>query len=162
MEREDYGEVYSRHQRELICFATALVGPTDAADVVSDAVIAVLRSRSLSGIRDPRAYLYRAVLNAARASHRRTARRRSVEHTASRLLSRSGVAAGVAVDAPSYVGHALRMLSDRQRAVVFLVYWEDLTPQAAAVRLGISTGAVKKHLARARSLLREVLPHGAA
>jgi RNA polymerase sigma factor (sigma-70 family) len=48
-------------------------------------------------------------------------------------------------------------LSLRQRAVVVLAYWADLTPDDIADRLGISEGAVRRHLARARARLRAVL-----
>lgn len=52
---------------------------------------------------------------------------------------------------------AMSALSTRQRAVVVLTYWEDLTPGVIADRLAISDGTVRRHLARARSKLRGVL-----
>ncbi len=52
---------------------------------------------------------------------------------------------------------AVERLSVRQRAVVILAYWEDLTDQMIAEYLGISAGSVRRHLARARSRLRRVL-----
>jgi RNA polymerase sigma factor (sigma-70 family) len=52
---------------------------------------------------------------------------------------------------------AIQQLSVRQRAVIVLTYWGDFTPRAVAATLGISEGAVKRHLARARHRLREVL-----
>ena len=52
---------------------------------------------------------------------------------------------------------AVAALSPRQRAVVYLTYWEDLDPGAAAALIGISDGAVRRHLARARKTLRGVL-----
>jgi RNA polymerase sigma-70 factor (ECF subfamily) len=52
---------------------------------------------------------------------------------------------------------AVGQLSLQQRAVVFLTYWEDLTPGAVAERLGVSEGSVKRHLARARKRLGELL-----
>ena len=160
VECENYGGIYRQHQRGLMRFATALVGPTDAPDVVSDAVVAVLGSRSFSSIRDHRSYLYRAVLNSAHARHRTGTRRLALEARASRLRSPCGPTASTITELPSTVVNALQHLTSRQRAVVFLVYWEDLTPEAAATRLGISSGSVKKHLARARSHLREALTDG--
>jgi RNA polymerase sigma factor (sigma-70 family) len=55
------------------------------------------------------------------------------------------------------VREAVAGLSVRQRAVVVLTYWADLDPRAVAERLGISEGSVRRHLARARARLREVL-----
>jgi DNA-directed RNA polymerase specialized sigma24 family protein len=40
---------------------------------------------------------------------------------------------------------------------VYLTYWEDLDPGSAAALIGISDGAVRRHLARARKTLRGVL-----
>jgi RNA polymerase sigma factor (sigma-70 family) len=48
-------------------------------------------------------------------------------------------------------------LSERQRAVVYLTYWDDLDPPRIAELLGISDGAVRRHLARARHHLRKTL-----
>ncbi len=52
---------------------------------------------------------------------------------------------------------AVSRLSPRQRAVVFLTYWDDLDPGSIAGLLGISDGAVRRHLARARATLRRNL-----
>jgi RNA polymerase sigma factor (sigma-70 family) len=48
-------------------------------------------------------------------------------------------------------------LSLRQRAVIVLTYWDDLDPAAIAGLLDISDGSVRRHLARGRSRLKEVL-----
>jgi RNA polymerase sigma factor (sigma-70 family) len=48
-------------------------------------------------------------------------------------------------------------LSMQQRAAVLLTYWGDLPVDAVAERMGVSTGAVKRHLARARKHLKEWL-----
>ena len=52
---------------------------------------------------------------------------------------------------------AVARLSVQQRAAVFLTYWEDLTPDAVAQRMGVSAGTVKRHLARARKRLGDLL-----
>jgi RNA polymerase sigma-70 factor (ECF subfamily) len=52
---------------------------------------------------------------------------------------------------------AVDKLSVQQRASVVLTYWEDLTPAEVGSRLGISEGSVKRHLARARARLKELL-----
>ncbi|HSM45082.1 MAG TPA: hypothetical protein VK969_08725 [Acidimicrobiia bacterium] len=48
---------------ELVRFATGLVGPFKAADVVADTFVRVLRSGSWPDAKDQRPYLYRAVVN---------------------------------------------------------------------------------------------------
>ena len=52
---------------------------------------------------------------------------------------------------------AVDRLAMQQRAAVLLTYWGDLPVEAVAERMGISTGAVKRHLARARKRLEEWL-----
>jgi len=144
-------EIYAKHADALVRFATGLVGPFDAPDVVSDAVIRAMTSRRWRDVENHRAYLYRSVLNEARMHHRSTMRRRARELRSYR-------------DEPSYlpdvrpeVLEAVGSLSPRQRATVFLTYWEGLTPQEVGHRLGVSEGTVKRHLARARHTLRGLL-----
>ena len=55
------------------------------------------------------------------------------------------------------VQQAVERLSVRQRAVVYLTYWEDMTNQMTADYLGISAGSVWRHLARAKTHLRREL-----
>lgn len=52
---------------------------------------------------------------------------------------------------------ALLGLSPRQRAVIVLRYYEDLTEQQTADRLGIRRGTVKSHARDALARLREVV-----
>ena len=151
MEYSD-AEVYTKHADELIRFATGLVGPSRAEDVLSTAVLNAVSSPRWVDVRDKRAYLYRSVLNASRSEARSDLRRRGREER---------TAPTEAVE-PSYVDPdvmaAIAGLSHRQRAVVFLTYWSDLDPVAIGNLLDISTGSVKRHLARARANLRKTLP----
>jgi RNA polymerase sigma factor (sigma-70 family) len=52
---------------------------------------------------------------------------------------------------------AVLHLSVRQRAVVYLSYWEDMADKDIAQHLGIGSGSVRRHLARARNHLRRTL-----
>jgi RNA polymerase sigma factor (sigma-70 family) len=144
-------EIYRKHADDLVRFASGLVGPFDAQDVVSDACLRSFGSRGWSAVTNHRAYLFRSVLNEARSHHRSTLRRRLREvRTAT-----SDVVAPSHVDVD--VLAAVDRLSVQQRAAVVLTYWEDLTPFDVALRLGISEGSVKRHLARARARLKEYL-----
>lgn len=53
---------------------------------------------------------------------------------------------------------ALATLSPRQRAVLVLRYYDDLTEPATAEVLGISVGTVKSHARDGLARLRELLP----
>jgi RNA polymerase sigma factor (sigma-70 family) len=50
---------------------------------------------------------------------------------------------------------ALHELPPRQRAVIVLRYWEDLTDAQIAATLGCSPGTVRSQLSRALAKLRE-------
>ena len=145
------GEVYRKHAEELTRFATGLVGPSHAADMVSEAVLKCLVSPRWPQVAEKRAYLYRSVYNEAARFHRSTSRRRSREERAAPPES---------VEAPELrpeVLSAVARLSVRQRAVIVLTYWDDLDPAGIADLLDISDGSVRRHLARGRSRLKETL-----
>jgi RNA polymerase sigma-70 factor (sigma-E family) len=63
--------------------------------------------------------------------------------------------AGPAVEDRDVLWRALGRLPRRQRAVVVLRYWEDLSEAQTAAALGISTGTVKSQAARALAALRQ-------
>ena len=52
---------------------------------------------------------------------------------------------------------ALHMLPFRQRQATVLFYWADLPTPAIAQLMGLSEGAVRAHLAHARTTLRKTL-----
>jgi RNA polymerase sigma-70 factor (ECF subfamily) len=119
--------------------------------VVTDACLKAFESRNWEQVSNRRAYLYRTVLTVAHDHHRRTLARRVREVRSA--VPESVPAAEVDVD----VLEAVNRLSVQQRAAIFLTYWEDLTPDGVAERMGVSVGSVKRHLARARKRLGELL-----
>jgi RNA polymerase sigma factor (sigma-70 family) len=154
---EDAAAFYRAHADELTRFATGLVGRSDAADVVANAVAKTLAARDWDSLDNPRAYLFRAVYREA-MSWRRAAARRSVRHrTDAERLSAADKAVSDPLDHDERVAAAIAQLSGRQRAVILLTYWDDRPIDEVAQVLGTSAGSVKKHLARARSALRAQL-----
>lgn len=144
-------QLYERYGTAVTRFATSLVGASDAPDVVQSALASLLANEALSSAENPKALLYRAVLNEARSFQRSAFRRRRRE----RRFADSVV--NVDPEVEPEVAHAVASLSPQQRACVFLTYWEDMSPNQIAERLGVAEGTVKAHLARARDRLREVL-----
>ena len=143
--------LYRDHAKELVRFATALVGPFDAHDAVSDGMLSLLRDGRLGEADHPKALMYRAVFAKARSMQRTSFRRRAREQrTAERLASYEP-------EVHPEVFAAVVQLSARQRACIYLTYWEDLTVGEIAGRLDIGEGTVKRYLARARGQLRRVL-----
>jgi RNA polymerase sigma-70 factor (sigma-E family) len=65
---------------------------------------------------------------------------------------------GPATDDRLVLQRALAALSPRQRAVVVLRYYEDLTEADTARTLGISAGTVKSYAREGLARLRELLP----
>lgn len=144
-------EVYRKHADDLIRFATGLVGPSDASDIVSEAFLSCFNSDGWMTVTEKRSYLYRSVFNKAAEFHRSARRRRSRETLAARPELFEGPELRPEVLA------AVFTLSIQQRAVIVLTYWEDLTPSSIATLMDISEGSVKRHLARGRSRLKEAL-----
>ncbi len=146
-------EVYRDHAVELTRYATVLVGPDDAPDVVADAVLDAFASPKWHDIEHQRAYLFRSVLHHANSFHRSTSRRRRRDHLAVVRARSNAFDPEPSVDAQ----HALRTLSPQQRAVIYFSYWEDQPVSDIAALLDISEGSVRKQLARARVQLRKVM-----
>ncbi len=142
-------EVYAEVRLDLMRYATALVGVSDAGDLVSSAVTKVLeRHGSLTRVDDPKPYLMKVVLNEARMRHRSMSRQR-------RAVAALG---GGHVD-PHHdeVLDVVMDLSPRQRAAVFLAYYEQYTPTEIADLMGCRPGTVRRYLHLARRKLKEVL-----
>jgi RNA polymerase sigma-70 factor (ECF subfamily) len=147
----DNEQVYRSYAVELTRYATGLVGPFDAADVVTDACLKAFSSRKWSEVSNRRAYLYRTVLSVATDHHRSTLSRRLRE------IKTAGPESALPREVDVDVLSAVERLSMQQRAAVLLTYWADLPVEAVASQMGVSTGAVKRHLARARKHLEEWL-----
>ena len=154
---------YRRWGDDLHRYATALVGPSEAEDVVADAVVGLLSSGKLATASDPKAYMFGAVHNSARMRWRAESRRRAREWRVSDTPASVTPAAAVTAVSDTFstgdpsVQDAVKGLSVQQRAVIFLTYWEDLTPAAVAEWLDVSEGTVRRQLARARARLRKLL-----
>ena len=145
-------EAYEKYSDELVRFATGLVGPTDGPDLVATTMVNVLAMKSWDSVENPRAYLYRTVLNEAKRDHRKTMRRRAGEMRAASHLGATNLP-----DVRPEVLDAVAKLSFRQRAVVFLAYWEDIRPADIARRLQIGESTIHRHLSRAEARLRRML-----
>jgi RNA polymerase sigma-70 factor (sigma-E family) len=155
--------LYTTHYRSLVRMSALLLHDQAAAeDVVQDAFVAM--HASWRRLREPDkalAYLRQAVVNRSRSRLRHlkvvdrktpallpaeaTAPLPSAEHAAMTTLDRE------------HVVRALRTLPQRQREVLVLRYYADLSEAQIADAMGISTGAVKSHASRGISALRDRL-----
>jgi RNA polymerase sigma-70 factor (sigma-E family) len=150
-------ELYQAHYRPLVRLAALLVHDVRTAeDVVQDSFAAL--HAGLHRLRDPAkalAYLRAAVVNRSRSVLRH---RIVVDKHAPRPCPDLAVAGPEQLTLTlldrSAVISALRNLPLRQREVVVLRFYADLSEAQIAATMGISRGAVKTHAARAISTLR--------
>jgi len=146
---DSYDEaLYRKHADSLIRLASSMVGSSDAEDVVSEAVLRVMNSRNWVNVENKKAYLYRSVANEAR----RLVQSRSRRQQRQLRFVRQGNPGPEEISTESL--DLLTSLTARQRAVVYLTYWEDLDGAACGRSLGISEGAVRRHLHRAKAKIR--------
>lgn len=148
-------ETYRAHYRALLGLAALLLDDTASCeDVVQEAFIRVHSARSR--VRDPDktlAYLRQTVVNLSRSALRRRILglkllskpmpdMASAEEGAYELLERDQLKA------------AMRSLQRRQREVLVLRYFADMTEAQVAETLGISLGSVKAYGSRGIAALR--------
>lgn len=150
---EDFSAFATSRWPGLVRLAFGLTGDRWLAEDMAQTALAraYVSWRRVSRADDPDAYLRRILVN---ASHRRFRRRRVAEQP--------GDPPETPVDGPAdLVGEraallaALRELPPRQRAVIVLRYWADLTDAQIAAALGCSPGTVRSQLSRALAKLRD-------
>ncbi|MFN8076119.1 MAG: SigE family RNA polymerase sigma factor [Kineosporiaceae bacterium] len=151
-------DLYRRQWSPMVRLAAMLTGDASVAEEIVQESFVRLHA-SWSRLREPEAavgYLRTSVVNASRSSlrHRVVVERfRPLPAPAPAGPEESAVQS--ARDAE--VMAAVRALPRRQREVVVLRFVADLSEREIAAALGISTGSVKSHSARAMAALRDVL-----
>jgi RNA polymerase sigma-70 factor (sigma-E family) len=152
---DDFSAFATSRWPGLVRLAFGLTGDRWLAEDVAQTALAraYVAWRRVSQADDPDAYLRRILVN---ASNRRFRRRRVAEQP--------GDPPEIPVDGPAeLVGEraavlaALRQLPPRQRTVIVLRYWQDLTDAQIAATLGCSPGTVRSQLSRALGKLRAAL-----
>ncbi len=151
-------ELYAAHYRRLVRLSMLLVrDPETAEEVVQDAFVAMHgRWRSLRDPDKALAYLRQVVVNRSRSVIRR--RVVAARHVPEVAPDRPGADTDAADrERRAQVLDAMRALPTRQREVIALRYYLDLSESQIAETLGISNGAVKSHASRAAAALRTSL-----
>jgi RNA polymerase sigma-70 factor (sigma-E family) len=157
-EPEPLERLFDEHYGSLVGLARLLLDDGDAAEeVVQEAFarLAVGRSRLRDPDRAP-AYLRSTVVNLARGRLRRRAVARRHPEPAPVPVGGADEFA-VRADARRRVLDAVRSLPRRQREVLVLRYYLDLSEREIADSLGISAGSVKTHASRGLAALGPVL-----
>ncbi|MFC6886249.1 RNA polymerase sigma factor [Actinomadura yumaensis] len=149
-----YEELFDAHFWGLVRLAT-LLGADDAEDVVQDAFVRLHRRRDT--LRDGDAalsYLRAIVCNSSRSRlrHLRMARRRHAQMVLPEDIGSAEQQAVHREDVRALLA-GVAELPGRQREVLVLRYWLDLSERETAETLGIALGTVKAHAARAVAAL---------
>jgi RNA polymerase sigma-70 factor (ECF subfamily) len=147
--------VYRRDFERFATVAAAIVGSqAGARDAVQDAFATAVRKRrqfrrdgSLEG------WLWRVVVNEAKTQRRRVAAREWAERNA--LVDQGHADGSDATDAG--VSSLIASLPERQRLVVFLRYYADLSYEQIAEVIGVRRGTVAATLSNGHNALRLML-----
>jgi RNA polymerase sigma-70 factor (sigma-E family) len=150
--------LHAAHYRGLVRTAALLLHRTDLAEeVVQDAFVGL--HRRWGRLRDPEravAYLRQSTVNGARSAGRRMATAQRKQPALEAGLTAVPDPAGGVAERESVL-QALATLPQRQREVLVLRYYADLSEAAIAEALGISPGTVKAHASRGLAALRPTL-----
>jgi RNA polymerase sigma-70 factor (sigma-E family) len=150
----EYDELYAALWPRLVRTAYAVSGDLGVAeDAVQTALAKAYRSwRRISRLESPEAYVRRMVVNEVLTTRRRAAQRHEVTRAEppERAVTRSPEDAL----AHDEMWRALSTLPPRQRAVLVLRYYEDLSERQIAEALGCRPGTVKSQASAALAALR--------
>jgi RNA polymerase sigma factor (sigma-70 family) len=149
-------EAFGAHRRALLGLARLLTGSVERAEeVVQEAFLSLHEHIDATQPGRELPYLRKAVINQARSGWRRagTVRRRQHQFATDPVDRVTPEAEALRTLRAAEVDAVLARLSDRQRVCVVLTYFVDLDGAATAEVLGITEGAVKRHLHRARRAL---------
>jgi RNA polymerase sigma-70 factor (sigma-E family) len=154
----DFDQFVTAHVDDLLRTAYLIVWDEgEAEDLVQECLLKVARRwPRIRRMEQPRAYARRILVNLALdGARRRARRRRELEPAASAYLSAADPLP--ALEGRDELLQALGQLHERQRAVLVLRYFNDLTEAQVAKVLGCSPGTVKSSASRGLARLREAL-----
>ena len=163
-EPEQFALLFRRHAGGLGRYAARRLGPGPAEDIVAETFLAAFRQRDRYDVTraDARPWLYGIAGNLIRRHHRDEVRQlRALARTGRDPVAESftdRADARLAADAARCaVVAALAALDPRQRDVVLLIAWAELTYDQVGEALGVPEGTVRSRMNRARARLRAAL-----
>ncbi len=154
----DFDQFVAAHVDDLVRTAYLIVwDEAEAEDLVQECLLKVARRwPRIRRMAQPRAYARRILVNLALdGAHGRALRRSELEPGVS--ASSVAVDPRPGIDTRADLLQALGQLTARQRAVLVLRYFNDLTEAQVAEVLGCSPGTVKSNASRGLARLREAL-----
>jgi len=152
--------LFASHRLSMVRLALLLVDDLETGeDVVQDAFAALHRRWPALADREAAiSYLRSCVLNGSRSVlRRRRTVRRNPYPDANRMTVEPADGRVLLAEEHRAVLAALRLLPRRQREVIVLRYWAELTEAQIATELGISLGAVKSNAFHGRQAIAAAL-----
>jgi len=144
---------------------SVLRNPADAEDAVQEAFLRVLRHRhTLGEVRDNRVWLIRIVWNIVLDRKRRAKTRPETDDVSelARVLPAEGLSAEQIAGAAQHHARVLacvEQLPAKERQVLMLSAFEELSSVEIAAVLGTTESSVRSRLFRARNRMAELLNH---
>ena len=144
---------------------SVLKNPQDAEDAVQEAFLRVLRHRAtLSEVRDRRVWLIRIVWNIVLDRKRRAKTRPETDdiEELARVLPAHGLSAEERAAAAQHHARVMALVDQlpaKEREVLILSAFEELSSVEIAEVLGITESSVRSRLFRARNLMADLLEH---
>jgi RNA polymerase sigma-70 factor (ECF subfamily) len=135
----------------------------EAEEVLQEVYLSVLESRArFDGRSTARTWLFAVIRRTAAARRRRGWRRRLAlarwfERQPAPPPTRSPESALEAAETTSALREALARLPERQRQVLHLAFYQDLTVEEAARVMGVSLGSARTHYHRGKEAVRLLL-----
>ena len=140
----------TQYENTLYRTALAILGsPAEAEDAVQDTFLCWLEKRpNFNDAEHEKAWLLRVTVNGCKSRLRQQKRRPTVELLDIYPAQTEGERIAL---------EAVRLLPEKERAVVHLFYYEGYSTEEIAGLTGQRPGTVRSHLSRARVRLRELL-----
>ncbi|WP_433795952.1 RNA polymerase sigma factor [Actinoplanes sp. CA-252034] len=157
---ERFRRVYAANFEAMLAYAMRRVEQAeDASDVVAETfLVAWRRGRELPPDDEVTLWLYGVARRVVANHHRGGVRRdRLGERLRQRITELVAADPGHEVPQRLAVRAALARLPETDREVLMLTVWEGLQPREVAEVVGMSAGAVRTRLSRARARLRELV-----
>jgi RNA polymerase sigma-70 factor (sigma-E family) len=156
----DIERLYRTQRLAMVRLALLLVDDRETAEDVAQDAFAALHRRWQSLHTEDAAigYLRTCVVNGARSVlRRRRTVRRQPQPDADLFVAESADRRVLLAEEHREVLAAMRRLPARQREVIVLRYWSELSEQQIAATLGISVGSVKSSASRGRDAIAAIL-----
>lgn len=154
-----WDEIYERYYPELLRYCVHACGnAAEGEDLAQEVFLKALQNADLFqdlGASQKRAWLYRALKNLIYDRYRRT----QLENAYLEVLEEDAVYVEPGIEKTEN-SLLLSRLSEEDRALFHLRYFEDYNASELAKMFGLPTGTIRSRLSRARKLLKEMLQSG--